>query len=225
MTDQHTQSTDESVKNTAPKAGTEETTKTEQESQATDTQPAKTPGDDILSDTGDAHWYVIHTYSGYEESVKRNLLQRVETLGMEEYIFDIMVPTENKVKIKNGKRKQVVEKIFPGYVFVRMLITDASWYAVRNTPNVTGFVGTGNLPSPIAETEIADLKQRMGAVDSVFHLDAIVGDVVKVTDGPFKDHEGKIDIIDEARGKVKVLVSLFGRETPLEVDFLQVKKI
>jgi transcriptional antiterminator NusG len=136
-----------------------------------------------------------------------------------------MIPTENKVKVKNGKRKTITERIFPGYVLVKMIVTDASWYCVRNTPNVTGFVGTGTVPTPIAESEITDLKKRMGHQETTFILDAQEGDIVKVTDGPFKDYEGKVSQVDETRGKVKVLVSMFGRETPLELDFLQVKKI
>ncbi|MCD4760639.1 transcription termination/antitermination protein NusG [bacterium] len=170
-------------------------------------------------------WYVLHTYSGYEENVSRNLKQRIESMDMEDKIFDVLIPTETKIKIKNGKRKTVKEKIFPGYVLVSMVVTDASWYVVRNTPNVTGFVGSGTTPTPVSEEEITQLMQRMGKEEPEFKMDIAPGETVKITDGPFKDYEGKISEIDEARGKAKVLVSMFGRETPVELDFLQIKKI
>ena len=170
-------------------------------------------------------WYVLPTYSGYEENVSRNLKQRIESMDMEDKIFDVLIPTETKIKIKNGKRKTVKEKIFPGYVLVSMIVTDASWYVVRNTPNVTGFVGSGTTPTPVSEAEIKQLMQRMGAEEPEFKVDIEVGEVVKITDGPFKDYEGKISEVDEARGKAKVLVSMFGRETPIELDFLQIKKV
>lgn len=170
-------------------------------------------------------WYVLHTYSGYEENVSRNLKQRIESMDMEDKIFDVLIPTETKIKIKNGKRRTVKEKIFPGYVLVNMIVTDASWYVVRNTPNVTGFVGSGTTPTPVSEAEIKQLMQRMGKEEPEFKMDVDVDDVVKITDGPFKDYEGKISEIDQARGKAKVLVSMFGRETPVELDFLQIKKL
>ncbi len=170
-------------------------------------------------------WYVLHTYSGYEENVSRNLRQRTESMDMEDKIFDIMIPTETKIKIKNGKRKTVREKIFPGYVMVNMIVTDDSWYVVRNTPNVTGFIGAGNVPTPISEKEIQELQKRMGVEEPKYKIDVNVDTPVRIVDGPFKDYEGKIAEIDEARGKVKVLVSIFGRETPVELDFLQIKKI
>ncbi|MFA6307802.1 MAG: transcription termination/antitermination protein NusG [Patescibacteria group bacterium] len=169
-------------------------------------------------------WYVLHTYSGYEENVCRNLKQRIESMDMEDKIFDVLIPTETKIKIKNGKRKTVKEKIFPGYVLVSMVVTDASWYVVRNTPNVTGFVGSGTTPTPVSESEIKALMQRMGDEDPEFKVDIEVGETVKITDGPFKEYEGKISEVDEARGKAKVLVAMFGRETPVELDFLQIKK-
>lgn len=170
-------------------------------------------------------WYVLHTYSGYEENVARNLRQRIESMDMEDKIFEIMIPTETKIKIKNGKRKTVREKIFPGYVLVNMIVTDDSWYVVRNTPNVTGFIGAGNIPTPISEKEIHDLQKRMGVEEPKYKVDVDVDAPVRIVDGPFKDYEGKVGEIDEARGKVKVLVSIFGRETPVELDFLQIKKI
>jgi len=170
-------------------------------------------------------WYVLHTYSGYEENVARNLKQRVETLDMGDKIFNVLVPTEKKTKIKNGKRKIIEEKIFPGYVLVEMIVNDESWYVVRNTPNVTGFIGVGSIPTPIGEEEIKSLKKRMGEEEPKFKIDVILGDVVRITEGPFKNLEGKVVNIDEAKGKIKVNVSMFGRETPVELDFLQIKKI
>lgn len=170
-------------------------------------------------------WYAIHTYSGYEEAVERGLRQRVESLALEDKIFNILVPTEKKIKIKNGKRRVVTEKIFPGYVFVDMAVTDDSWYVVRNTPHVTGFIGTGTIPTPIAEEEIKALQKRMGVEEPKYKIDVTVGAPVRIVDGPFKNFEGKVNEVDEARGKVKVFVTVFGRETPVELDFLQVKKI
>lgn len=170
-------------------------------------------------------WYVLHTYSGYEENVSRNLKQRIESMDMEDKIFDVLIPTETKIKIKNGKRKTVREKIFPGYILVSMIVNDDSWYVVRNTPNVTGFVGTGTTPTPISEKEVKNLQKRMGVEEPLFKIDVSIGSAVKITDGPFKDYDGKVSDIDEAKGKVKVLVSMFGRETPVELDFLQIKKI
>ncbi|HVY67779.1 MAG TPA: transcription termination/antitermination protein NusG [Patescibacteria group bacterium] len=175
--------------------------------------------------TGERHWYVLHTYSGYEDSVAFSLKQRIESMNMQDKIFDAMVPKEKKIKIKDGRRTTVEEKIFPGYVLVDMIVTDDSWYVVRNTPNVTGFVGSGTVPTPIAEDELAYLKKRMGAEEPKFKVEFVVGDLVKINDGPFKDYEGKVGELDEAKGKVKVMVTIFGRETPVELDFLQVKKI
>ncbi len=170
-------------------------------------------------------WYVIHTYSGYEEAVAKNLKQRIESLGMEDKIFNVIVPKEKKIKIKEGKRKTVEEKIYPGYILVEMVVTDDSWYVVRNTPNVTGFVGAGTTPIPVSPEEIADLKRRMEMSEPEFNIEVAVGELVKITDGPFKDSEGKVSEVDRERGKVKVLVSMFGRDTPVELDSLQIKKI
>jgi transcriptional antiterminator NusG len=169
-------------------------------------------------------WYVIHTYSGYEENVAENLKQRVDSLDMEDKIFNVLIPTEKKIKIKNGKRKVSEEKIFPGYILVEMIVTDESWYIVRNTPNVTGFIGTGTIPTPISEEEVKSLQKRMGVEDPKFQIDVEVGSPVTINEGPFKNMEGKVTAIDEAKGKVKVSVSMFGRETPVELDFLQIKK-
>lgn len=168
---------------------------------------------------------MLHTYSGYEEAVARNLRQRIESMGMEDKIFNVLVPTEKKIKIKAGKRKVVEEKIYPGYVLVEMVVTDDSWYVVRNTPRVTGFVGSGTTPTPVSPEEIRDLQKRMGVEEPKYKIDITLGDAVKIVDGPFKDTDGKVAEVDEERGRVKVLISMFGRETPVELDFLQVKKI
>ena len=170
-------------------------------------------------------WYVLHTYSGYEENVMRNLKQRIESLDMEDKIFEVLVPTETKIKIKNGKRTTLREKIFPGYVLVNMMVDDDSWYVVRNTPNVTGFIGSGTMPIPISEDEVKAIQKRMGVEEPKFVIDVTVDTPVRIVDGPFKNFEGKVAEVNEERGKVKVLVSMFGRETPVELDFLQIKKI
>jgi len=171
------------------------------------------------------NWYVIHTYSGYEEAIAKALKQRVESLGMEDKIFNVIVPKEKKIKIKDGKRKVVEEKIYPGYVLVEMIVTDDSWYVVRNTPNVTGFIGAGTTPIPVSKEEIKSLMEKMGKEVSQFKIEVKIGDMVKITDGPFKDFNGKVSEIDVERGKVKVLVNMFGRDTPVEMDSLQIKKI
>ena len=176
-------------------------------------------------DLQERHWYAVHTYAGYENAVLRNLKQRIESLGMEDRIFSVVLPTEKKVKVKGGKRVMEEEKIFPGYVLVDMIVTDDSWYVVRNTPRVTGFVGAGVRPVPLDEKEVEMLFKKMGADAPKHRIDLIIGDLVKVGDGPFKDFEGKVSEIDQDRGKVKVLVSMFGRETPVELDFLQVAKV
>ena len=171
------------------------------------------------------NWYVIHTYSGYEDAVAKNLKQRIESLGMDDKVFSIIVPKEKKIKIKNGKRKTIEEKIYPGYVLIEMIVTDDSWYVVRNTPNVTGFIGIGTTPVPVSLKEVESLKKRMGVEKPQHKIEAKIGDSVKITDGPFKDLDGKIFEIDEEKGKVKVLVNMFGRDTPVELDSLQIKKI
>jgi len=175
--------------------------------------------------TGERRWYAIHTYAGYENAVSRNLKQRIDSLGMEGKIFDVIVPTERKIKIKAGKRVEEEEKIYPGYLLVDMIVTDDSWYVVRNTPRVTGFVGSGTQPVPLSDVEVEGLFKRMKS-DIVKHkIDFSLDDPVTIIDGPFKELEGKIGEIDEERGKIKVLVPMFGRETPVELDFLQVKRI
>lgn len=171
------------------------------------------------------NWYAIHTYAGYENAVMRNLKQRIDSLNIGDKIFDVVVPIEKKIKIKGGKRVIEEEKIYPGYILVDMIVNDDSWYVVRNTPRVTGFVGSGIHPVPLSQKEVDELFARMNT-DTVKHkIDLTIDDVVTIIDGPFKDLEGKIGEIDEERGKIKVMVSMFGRETPVELDFLQVKRI
>jgi transcriptional antiterminator NusG len=174
---------------------------------------------------GNRSWYAIHTYAGYENAVARNLKQRIESLGMEDRIFNVIVPTEKKIKIKGGKRVEEEEKIYPGYVLVDMIVTDDSWYVVRNTPRVTGFVGSGVFPVPLEKKEVDTLFGRMNKDEVKHTIDLVKDENVKIVDGPFKDLEGKVSEVDDSRGKVKVLVSMFGRETPVELDFLQVSKI
>lgn len=178
----------------------------------------------IISPKQDAPWYVIHTYAGYEDSVAKSLRQRAHSLNMDDKIFEVLVPTEKQIRIKGGKRKVVEERIFPGYVLVQMIVTEESWYIVRNTPNVTGFVGTETTPIPLSEAEVKNLKKRMGKDEPDYEIDLAPGDAVKVTDGPFKNFDGKVEVVDREKGKIKVLVNMFSRETPVELDFLQVKK-
>ena len=171
------------------------------------------------------NWFVIHTYSGYEDQVAEALRQRIDSLDMKDKIFDIVVPKEKQIEIKNGRRRTVERKIFPGYIMVQMSITEDSWFVVRNTPNVTGFVGTSTTPSPLSEEEVKQIQRRMGIDEPKYSIDFKIGEVVNITDGPFKGFDGQVNEIDEQKGKIKVLVSMFGRETPVELDSLQVKKI
>ena len=177
--------------------------------------------------TGDqgVKWYVVHTYSGYEENVENNLRQRITSMDMQDKIFDVLVPKVKKIKIKNGKRRTVEEKIYPGYVLVKMIITDESWYVVRNTPNVTGFAGPSNSPTSLSEEEVRRLHKLIGSGETTFKLDFSINMPVRVTDGPFKNLEGKIQAIDESKGRVTVLINMLGRETPVELDSLQIKKL
>lgn len=176
--------------------------------------------------SGERNWYAIHTYAGYENAVLRNLRQRIDSLGMQDKIFEVIVPTEKNIKIKAGKRVEVEEKIYPGYVLVDMIVNDDSWYVVRNTPRVTGFVGAGVNPVPVSKDEIDMLLGRMRKDEGAKHaIDLVVGETISIVDGPFKELEGRVNNIDKERGKINVLVSMFGRETPVELDFLQVRKI
>ena len=174
--------------------------------------------------TGERHWYAIHTYSGYENAVQRNLRQRIDSLNMNDKIFDIVVPTEKKIRVKGGKRVTEEERIYPGYVLVEMIVDDESWFVVRNTPRVTGFVGSGTHPVPLTDDEYNALMNQM-TTDEVKHkVDLTTGDLVTIVDGPFKELEGKVGEVDEKSGKVKVMVNMFGRETPVELDFRQVTR-
>lgn len=174
---------------------------------------------------GKRGWYVIHTYSGYEDQVADSLKQRIQSFNMKDYIFDVVVPTEKQIEIKGGKRKTVEKKVFPGYVLVEMIVTDDSWYVVRNTPNVTGFIGLGVRPTPMAKEEVDRIRKRMGVEEPKFEIEFEVGDLVKINDGPLKNFEGKVTEVDKDKGKIKVSVNMFGRETPVNLDSLQVKKI
>ena len=172
-----------------------------------------------------AKWYVVHTYSGHENKVATNLKQRIDTMKLKDQIFDIIVPTRNIVTVKHGKKEEQKEKIFPGYILVRMILNDISWLAVRTTQGVTAFVGTGDKPTPISAPEVAAIMKFMALEAPKYKTSFSVGEAVKITDGPFSDFLGTIDSLDEEKGKVKVLVSIFGRETPVELDFLQVAKL
>jgi transcription termination/antitermination protein NusG len=171
------------------------------------------------------HWYAIHTYSGYEEKVAVSIRQRAESLDMNDKIFQVLVPKEKMIEVKNGKRKVVEKRIFQGYVLVEMKLTEDAWYIVRNTPNVTGFVGTGTDPTPVSNDEIDKILKRMGKEDPKHKMDFNIGEVVNIVDGPFKGFDGTINDLDAQKGKLKVLVNMFGRETPVELDSLQVKRV
>jgi len=186
--------------------------------------PTEAPPVNDWGEGSPGQWYVLHTYSGYEDAVAESLTQRIESLDMGDKIFRVLVPKEKQIEIKHGKRKTVEKKIFPGYVLVKMVVTEASWYVVRNTPNVTGFIGSGTVPVPIDQSEMDTIKKRMKVEEPHHKIDLKAGDLVHINDGPFKEYDGTVSEVDESRGKIKVLVSIFGRETPVELDFLQVKK-
>lgn len=172
-----------------------------------------------------ARWYVIHTYSGHEARVAETLRQRVATLGQTDKVFELMIPTQDKIQIRHGKKSTIREKIFPGYLLIKMIVDDDSWLVVRTTAGVTGFVGTGNKPTPLSQTEVDAITQFAQLGAPKYKTNFSLGEAVKITDGPFADFLGSVESIDEEHGKLKVLVSIFGRETPVELDFLQVKKI
>lgn len=184
---------------------------------------ALTEEQQIASDL--AKWYIVHTYSGHEDKVARSLKQRVETMNFENKIFDIIVPTRNTIKVSQGKKENIKEKIFPGYVLVKMILDDESWLLVRTTQGVTAFIGATNKPTPISQKEVEAIMKFMKLEEPLYKAAFSVGEAVKITDGPFAEFLGTIDNIDEARGKLRVLVSIFGRETPVELDFLQVSKL
>jgi transcriptional antiterminator NusG len=189
------------------------------------------PQDEIVTDSeidqaesDDRGWYVVHCYSGYEKKVRHNLEQRIETMGMKEKIFDVVVPTEEEIEVKDGKRRTVERRVFPGYILVDMILTEESWYVVRNTPGVTGFVGMGNQPIPLRPEEVAHIVKRMEADAPRIKVSFRVKERVRIVDGPFNDFRGTVAEIDIERAKVRVMVNFFGRETPVELDFLQVEK-
>jgi transcriptional antiterminator NusG len=180
-----------------------------------------------MSKRYDSHkqWYAIHTYSGYEEKVAESIRQRADSLDMKDKIFQALVPKEKMIEVKNGKRKVVEKRIFQGYVLVQMKMSEDAWYIVRNTPSVTGFVGSGTEPTPVDDEEVEKIMKRMGRDEPKHKIDYNIGDVVNITDGPFKGFDGAINEIDTQKGKLKVLVNMFGRETPVELDSLQVKRV
>ncbi len=183
-----------------------------------ETEPAPKPDDDPSA------WFVVHCYSGYENKVRHNLEQRIETMGMKDMIFDVIIPTQEEIEVRDGKRRTVERHIFPGYVLVNMILTEESWYVVRNTPGVTGFVGMGNNPTPLRPEEVSQIVKRMEADAPTVKVTFKVGERVRIVDGPFNDFRGVVSEIDMERTKVRVMVSFFGRETPVELDFLQVEK-
>jgi len=170
-------------------------------------------------------WYIVHTYSGHENRVEESLRQRVQSLGFQDRIFDVIVPTRNTIKVQGGKKESFKEKIFPGYVLVKMILDDETWLLVRTTQGITSFVGAGNKPTPISEIEVEAIQKFMRLEQPLYKTAFTIGEAVKIVDGPFTDFLGAVDEIDETKGKVKVLVSIFGRETPVELDFLQVTKL
>ena len=207
----------------------EETTAEETEAEETDVEgntSEETSVEDIAAedDEDPSDWFVIHCYSGYENKVRHNLEQRIETMGMKNMIFDVVVPTQEEIEVKDGKRRTVERHIFPGYVLVNMILTEESWYVVRNTPGVTGFVGMGNEPTPLRPEEVLQIVKRMEADAPTVKVTFKVGERVRIIDGPFNDFRGVVDEIDMERTKVRVLVNFFGRETPVELDFLQVER-
>jgi transcriptional antiterminator NusG len=187
----------------------------------------KIPGHIVINETEDpkASWYVVHTASGHEVRVSETLRQRVETMSLQDKIFELLVPTQDRVIIRGGKKSTIKEKIFPGYLLVKMIVDDPTWLAVRTTPGITGFVGTGNKPTPLSNEEVINIQKFISAPAPRFKTKFSVGEAIKITDGPFADFLGTIHEIDEEKGKVKVLVSIFGRETPVELDFLQIQKV
>ncbi len=188
-------------------------------------QPAKTAAEEALEGASDQRsWSVIHCYSGYENKVRHNLEQRIETMGMKDKIFEVVVPTEEEIEVKEGKRRTVERRVFPGYILVNMIMGEESWYVVRNTPGVTGFVGMGNAPTPLRPEEVAQIIKRMEAEAPRIKVTFKPGERVRIVDGPFNDFRGTVSEIDMERAKVRVMVNFFGRETPVELDFLQVEK-
>lgn len=182
------------------------------------------PQEAILEGSNERAWYVVHCYSGYENKVRYNLEQRIETMGMKDCIFDVVIPTQEEIEVKDGKRRTVERHVFPGYVLVNMILSEESWYVVRNTPGVTGFVGMGNDPTALRPEEVQQILRRMEAEAPHVKVSFKVGERVRIVDGPFNDFRGQVSEIDMEKTKVRVMVNFFGRETPVELDFLQVEK-
>jgi transcriptional antiterminator NusG len=200
---------------------------------AEETDDASVKSDDGAEESDDASeepdddrgWFVVHCYSGYENKVRHNLEQRIESMGMKDQIFDVVIPTQEEIEVKDGKRRSIERHVFPGYVLVNMIMNEESWYVVRNTPGVTGFVGMGNDPIPLRPEEVSQILRRMEAEAPTIKVTYKPGETVRIVDGPFNDFHGTVDEIDMERSKVRVMVNFFGRSTPVELDFLQVEKI
>lgn len=221
---------EETMRENIEEAAAEGAAKVEKAEESND--PASADSEDKKSDApttpvadDGSRWFIIHTYVGHENKVAKTLKQRVDTMGYQDKVFDIIVPTRNTIKVSGGKKESIKEKIFPGYILVRMILTDDSWLLVRTTPGVTGFIGAGNKPTPISEKEVDAIKKFMDMEEPLYKASFTIGEAVKITDGPFADFLGTVDNIDETKGKIEVLVSIFGRETPVELDFLQVSKL
>lgn len=208
-------------------ADTQDTTQTIPAVPETQEVVASTPSHIIVTQSDDkrARWYVVHTYSGHENKVAETLKQRAETMGLIDKILEMLIPTQEKIQIKRGKKQTIREKIFPGYMLLKMILTDESWLLVRTTQGITGFVGVGNKPTPIAASEVKTIQKYMSQGAPSYKASFEVGEAVKIVEGPFTDFIGTVDNINESKGKVTVLVSIFGRETPVELDFLQVNKL
>ena len=197
---------------------------------STDPKDFLLPGDDVIAETAEdedddgREWFVVHCYSGYENKVRHNLEQRIDSMGMKDRIFDVVVPVEEEIEVREGKRRTVERRVFPGYILVNMILTEESWYVVRNTPGVTGFVGQGNTPIPLRPEEVAQIIKRMEADAPRVKVTFKPGERVRIIDGPFNDFRGTVSEIDMERAKVRVMVNFFGRDTPVELDFLQVEK-
>ncbi len=197
----------------------------EVDTELTTTEPPDLEEEDVEEPQDGRNWYVVHTYSGYENRVKANLEHRIKSMDMGSKIFQVIVPTEDEIEVKGGQRRTVAKKVFPGYILVQMVMDESSWYVVRNTQGVTGFVGTGTEPTPLDQTEVSQILKQMTAETPRVKVGFSQGQSVRITDGPFTDFVGTVDAINREKGKVRVLVSFFGRETPVELDFLQVERL
>lgn len=216
------------AKNPSTSSGSKASKKKKSEKSPQQKQGKKTPDNHVIikkTDSKKALWYVVHTYSGHEHKVAQTLKQRVETMSLQDKVFEIFIPTQSKIQIKQGKKEKVKEKIFPGYIMVKMILTDEAWLAVRTTQGITSFVGAGNKPTPLPKSEVESILKFSQMEAPKYKAAFTIGEAVKIIEGPFADFLGTVDHIDEAKGKVRVLVSIFGRETPVELDFLQVQKI